>query len=153
MIKSYLFDSKYKNPATDWINTRYNVGYTSVITFGKEWSVGRSKRNTLGFNVKHALVGGQYDTPIDREASQAAKTEIRDETNPFSVRLGKFYKLDLGIKLKVNKNHRTSTFSLDLMNATNHQNIGGVSYDIYNDKMKEWTMMPFVPVFSYKLEF
>jgi hypothetical protein len=39
------------------------------------------------------------------------------------------------------------------MNATNQKNIGGLTYDIANDKMEEWTMMPFVPVLSYKVEF
>ena len=35
----------------------------------------------------------------------------------------------------------------------NNRNIGGITYDIQNDKMNEWTMMPFVPVLAYKVEF
>lgn len=153
IVTGSVFDSKYKTPSLDWTNTRFNSGFTSVITVGKEWIIGKSRRNTLGFNLKNAWVGGQFDTPIDRLASQAQQKEVRDELNPFSVRLKDFYKLDVGIKFKRNKNKMTSTLSLDLMNATNNRNIGGLTYNIANDKMEEWTMMPFVPVLSYKVEF
>ncbi len=153
IVTGSVFDSKYKTPSLGWTNTRFNSGFTSVITIGKEWVVGKTGRNTLGFNLKNAWVGGQYDTPIDRAASKAQQKEVRDETQPFSVRLKDFYKLDVGIKYKRNKNKFTSTLSLDLMNATNNENIGGLTYDIANDKLNEWTMMPFVPVLAYKVEF
>jgi hypothetical protein len=153
LMTGSLFDSKYKTPSLDWTNTRFNSGFTSVVTVGKEWIVGKSGRNILGFNLKNAWVGGQYDTPIDRASSQTQQKEVRDESNPFSVKLKDFYKLDVGIKYKRNKNKYTSTLSLDLMNATNNKNIGGLTYDIANDKLEEWTMMPFVPVLSYKVEF
>jgi hypothetical protein len=153
IVTGSVFDSKYKTPNLDWTNTRFNSRFTSVVTIGKEWVVGKSGRNTFGVNIKNAYVGGQYDTPIDRLASQAQQKEVRDEANPFSVKLRDFYKLDIGVKYKTNKNKMTSTLSLDLMNATNNRNIGGLTYDIANDKMQEWAMMPFVPVLSYKVEF
>jgi len=153
IITGSLFDAKYKTPTTEWVNTRYNSRYTSVVTIGKEWVIGKTKRNTLGFNIKNAVVGGQWDTPIDRTASQLVKEEVRDEERPFSVQLRDYYKLDLGVKYKRNKKKFTSTLSLDIMNATNNKNVGGVSYDIQNDKLNEWTMMPFVPVLAYKIEF
>lgn len=153
LVTGSVFDSKYKTPTSDWINARFNVGYTSVISFGKEWNVGRSKQNVLGLNIKNAIVGGQWDTPIDRQASQAQKVIVRDESRPFSQRLSAFYKLDVGLRYKVNKKRLTSTLALDLMNATNHKNVGGLTYDIHNDKETEWATMPFVPVLSYKLEF
>jgi hypothetical protein len=153
VLTGSVFDSKYKTPTLDWTNTRFNSQFTSVVTIGKEWIVGKSRKNTLGFNLKNTWVGGQFDTPIDRQASQLQKKEIRDETKPFSVRLSDFYKLDVGVRYKRNKNKYTSTLALDLMNATNNRNIGGLTYDITNDKMEEWTMMPFVPVLSYKVEF
>ena len=153
IVTASVFDAKYKTPTTEWLNTRYNAQYSSVVTIGKEWVVGKSKRNTLGFNIKNAIVGGQWDTPIDRAASQLAKEEIRDESKPFSVQLRDYYKLDVSVKYKRNKKKFTSTLSLDLMNATNSRNVGGITYDIQNDKMNEWTMMPFVPVLAYKVEF
>jgi hypothetical protein len=154
ILTASVFDSKYKTPnLSRWNNTRYNVRYSSIWTIGKEWLVGKNKRNTLGVNVKNAWIGGQWDTPVDRAASQLEKKEVRDEANPFSVKLKDFQKLDVGIRYKRNKNKYTSTLSLDLMNATNHKNVGGITYDIQNDRLKEWTMMPFVPVMSYKVEF
>nr|HMP30753.1 hypothetical protein [Saprospiraceae bacterium] len=153
ILTGSLFDAKYKTPGSDWINTRYNARHTSIATIGKEWVVGKRKQNRLGINIKNAWVGGQWDTPIDREASRIRKEEVRDEDHPFSVRLNDFYKLDVGVKYKRNKEKFTSTLSLDLMNATNSKNVGGVTYDVKNDKITEWHMMPFVPVLSYKIEF
>ena len=153
ILTGSVFDSKYKTPALVWTNTRFNAGHTFTATFGKEWNLGKKKQNILGVNIKNVWAGGQWDTPIDRTASRQNKKEIRDEANPFSVRLNDFYKLDVGIKYKRNKSKFTSTLSLDFMNATNHKNIGGVTYDVYNDKINEWTMMPFVPVLSYKIDF
>ncbi len=153
ILTGSIFDSKYKTPSLDWTNTRYNAGRSLVATVGKEWVVGKKKRNIFGVNLKNAWVGGQWDTPIDRAASRIEKKLIRDETNPFSVQLKDFYKLDVGVKYKRNKNNFTSTLSLDLMNATNSRNVGGITYDVNNDKITEWTMMPFVPILSYKVEF
>ncbi|MFZ1750665.1 MAG: hypothetical protein WAU01_10750, partial [Saprospiraceae bacterium] len=137
----------------EWINTRYNTGIAAVATLGKEWMVGKCKRNSIGINVKNVWIGGQWDTPIDRVNSQIERKEVRDEDHPFSVRLKDFYKLDFGIKFKRNKSKYTSTLSLDLMNASNYENIGGLTYDVQNDKIESWTMMPLVPIISYKVEF
>lgn len=153
ILTGSIFDSKYKTPTSAWTNTRYNAGHTAITTIGKEWVVGRKKRNVVGINIKNAWVGGQWDTPIDREASRLQKKEVRDESKPFSMKFDDFYKLDVGVKYKRNKTNFTSTLSLDLMNATNSKNTGGVTYDVHNDKITEWNMMPFVPVLSYKVEF
>jgi hypothetical protein len=153
ILTGSIFDSKYKTPTSAWTNTRYNAGHSAISTIGKEWVVGRKKRNTFGINIKNAWVGGQWDTPIDREASRLQQKEVRDESKPFSVKFDDFYKLDVGVKYKRNKTNFTSTLSLDLMNATNSKNTGGVTYDVHNDKITEWNMMPFVPVLSYKVEF
>ncbi len=153
IVTASIFDSKYKTPSGSWLNTRYNTGYTAVVTLGKEWQTGQNKQNTLGINLKSIFAGGQWETPIDRVASQETKSEVRDEEHPFSIQLNHFYKLDIGIKYKRNKSRHTTTWSLDLMNATNHTNIGGITYDVQHDKTEEWTMMPFIPVFSYKVEF
>jgi hypothetical protein len=153
ILTGSIFDSKYKTPTSAWTNTRYNAGHSAISTIGKEWVVGRKKRNIIGINIKNAWVGGQWDTPIDREASRLQQKEIRDESKPFSVKFDDFYKLDVGVKYKRNKANFTSTLSLDLMNATNSKNTGGVTYDVHNDKITEWNMMPFVPVLSYKVEF
>lgn len=153
LLTASLFDSKYKTPTTDWLNTRYNTKFAHSLSLGKEWNIGKSNKKVFGVNLKSTVAGGQFDTPIDRAASQLAKKEIRDNSRPFSQQLSPFYKLDLGVRYKINKSRVTSSFSLDLMNATNHKNVGGLTYHIYNDKITEWATMPLVPVFSYKLQF
>lgn len=153
IVSGSLSDSKFKTPAMNWTNTRFNTQNALLLTMGKEWKVGKEKRNVLGINIKNVWVGGQWDTPIDSEASKLAGKEIRKENEAFSIKLKDFYKLDLGFKYKINKSNRTATWSLDFMNATNNENIGGVYYDVFHNEVRKWTMMPLVPVLSYKLDF
>lgn len=153
ILSTSLSDSKFKTPAMKWTNTRFNTQHAVLITLGKEWKVGKDKRNVLGINVKNVWVGGQWDTPVDFEASKAAGKEVRIENEAFTIKLKDFYKLDIGFRYKINKANRTATWSLDFMNATNHENIGGVYYDVFHNEIRKWTMMPLVPVLSYKLEF
>ena len=54
------------------------------------------KRNVLGINLKNVWVGGQWDTPVDREASQSEGKEIRKTNEAFTLKLRDFYKLDVG---------------------------------------------------------
>lgn len=154
ILSGSVSDAKFKTPATSaWTNTRFNTQHSILLTLGKEWKVGKEKRNVLGINLKNVWVGGQWDTPVDREASQSEGKEIRKTNEAFTLKLRDFYKLDVGVKYKINKANRTATWSLDLMNATNHENIGGVYYDVNYNEIRSWTMMPLVPVLSYKLDF
>ena len=154
IVSASLSDAKYKTPTqSQWTNTRFNTRHSVLLTLGKEWKVGKSKRNIMGINVKNAWVGGQWDTPVDEKASQMEGKEVRKNDQAFSIKLRDFYKLDLGVKYRINKASRTATWSLDIMNATNHKNVGGVYYDVNYNETRSWTMMPMVPVLSYKLDF
>ncbi len=153
IISGSISESKFKTPTMSWTNTRFNTQNSLLLTLGKEWKVGKDSRNVLGVNIKNVWVGGQWDTPVDLQASRAAGKEVRLENEAFTIKLKDFYKLDVGFKYKINKANRTATWSLDFMNATNHENIGGVYYDVFHNEVRNWTMMPLVPVLSYKLDF
>lgn len=92
-----------------------------------------------------------FDTRGERLVEEGK--EVRKNDQAFSIKLRDFYKLDLGVKYRINKASRTATWSLDIMNATNHENVGGVYYDVNYNETRSWTMMPMVPVLSYKLDF
>jgi hypothetical protein len=47
----------------------------------------------------------------------------------------------------------TSTFALDVQNATNRKNVGGESFDLKTGKIKYWYQTSLLPILSYKLEF
>ena len=153
IITASLSDSKYQTKTSEWLNTRYNTRFASVVTLGKEWRMGKNKQNAFGFNIKSTLVGGQHYTPIDLAASIAQQEEVRDASKEFESKTPTYYKLDVGIKYKRNRKKFTSSLSLDLLNATNRKNVGGQDYDQGTQTIKEWYQAPLIPVLAYKLEF
>jgi glyceraldehyde-3-phosphate dehydrogenase/erythrose-4-phosphate dehydrogenase len=64
-----------------------------------------------------------------------------------------YYRFDLGFSYKINKQSATHSFSLDIQNVTNHQNLYFSWYD--NDKgvVKKVYQMGFFPLFNYRIEF
>jgi hypothetical protein len=49
---------------------------------GKEFKIGKEKRNAITFDMKMTTSGGQYYTPIDLDASRAAGEEVLFEDQP-----------------------------------------------------------------------
>ena len=65
-------NSKYRAADGNWYNTRFNGNYNVTALGGKEFRVGKKKRNTIGLNGKFVYSGGNRYTPIDFAASQQA---------------------------------------------------------------------------------
>lgn len=154
LLSGSIFQSEYKAMDGKWHNTRFNSGRTCTFTGGKEWKVGKSdKHKTLGVNLRLIYTGGLYATPIDLAASVDAGTAVYDETRPFSEKAPDYMRADLKISLKKNKVKTNSTLSLDIQNVMNRQNIGGRYFNAEKGLIETWTMVPLIPVLSYKIEF
>ncbi|MBL7930304.1 MAG: TonB-dependent receptor [Bacteroidia bacterium] len=153
IVSLSLYDSKYKAPNGNWYNTRYNTNSALSITAGKEWILKGSKNRVLGVNIKSIYVGGLRNTPIDLPASIAAGETKYQEDKTFELQNPDYYRLDLRISIKRNYTHVTSTFAIDLQNATNRKNVGGQYFDAKTAEIKYWYQLPMLPLLSYRLEF
>jgi len=71
----------------------------------------------------------------------------------FEVQLPDYFRVDFRVSLKRNRARTTSTLALDLMNATNHENLGGQYFDPFTGKIKSWYQLGLLPVISYRIEF
>jgi hypothetical protein len=154
LLSASLFESEYKAMDGVWRDTRFNIGHSVTFTGGKEWNVGASEKNrTLGVNIRLIYTGGQRRTPIDIDRSIAEGREIEVESLAYTLQMRDYFRTDLRIALKRNRAKSTSTLSLDLQNATNHNNAGGYYFDLKTQSIKEWKMVPLIPIISYKIEF
>lgn len=151
LLSASLYDSKYKALDNVLRNTRFNGNFAIGFTGGKEYRW--EKNRVFGLNVKTTYSGGYRDTPIDIDQSVALGETRYIESLAFSERLPHYFRTDFRISLKRNRPKSTSTLSLDIMNATNHQNQGGQYFDAQSGEIKKWYQMPLVPVFSYRIEF
>jgi len=154
LFSGSLYDSKYKAANGQWYNTRFNTNYALSFTAGKEWTLSAKRKNRIiGFNIKSIFVGGFRYTPIDLPASVAAGEQKLNDSQTFAKQNPDYYRLDVRISVKRNFKHLTSTFALDVQNATNRKNVGGQYFDANTGEVKYWYQTPLLPLLSYRLEF
>jgi hypothetical protein len=154
LISTSLFQSKYKGSDGIERNTRWNSNYNFVVTGGKEFVLSKESDHTLlGFNMKVIYTGGFRTTPIDLSASMAAGETVLENENAFSDQNPSYFRLDAGVSLKLNRRKLTSTFLLDIQNATNNQNVFGQYFEPAQNKIVTYYSTPFIPVLSYRVEF
>lgn len=154
LLSGSLYESKYKAPSGQWFNTRYNTNYALTFTAGKEWELSeKRKRKVLGINTKLVYVGGFRNTPIDIEASRKKEETVYINERAFSHKSSDYMRMDIRFSIKRNYAKTTTTLSLDLQNATNHQNVGGQYFDKNSQTIKNWYQAGLIPVLAYKIEF
>lgn len=152
LLSTSLYQSQYRGEGGTWYNTMFNTSFATTFTAGKEWNL-KNKNKVIGINTKVTYVGGLRYTPIDLEASNKAGEVMYDNSKPFSVQNPNYFRMDIRFSLKRNYAKHTNTLSLDLQNATNHQNVGGQYYDENAKSSKYWYQLGILPVLAYRIEF
>jgi hypothetical protein len=150
-----LFDSKYKGSDNIERNTSFNYGYVWNVLGGKEWKLGKDKRNAFTVDGRFSTVGGRYATPVDLAASQLAGREILDERRYNSERLDAYLRLDMkfGYRLNSKKRKLSQTFYLDLQNVTNRENIFLRRYNAQRGGIGNVYQLGFFPDLLYRVQF
>ena len=131
-------------------NTAYNLGKTMNFTIGKEWKVGS---NALAINFKALLMGGMSKTPINIPESIAKDGTVFNYDQVYSLNNPDYFRLDSRISYTINKGKTTRTWSLDLQNTTNRQNVGGNYFNTDTGKEVFWYQAPLLPILAYKFQF
>ena len=154
LLSSSWYNSEYRGSDGIWRNTRFNGNYANTFTAGKEWSWNTSRKNrSIAVNMKLVQTGGLRDTPIDLAASVAAGRTIYDESRAFELSDPDYFRLDLGARLKRNYAHLTTTFGIDIQNATNRQNVLNKYFDSVTREVKYNRQAGLIPVIFYRVEF
>jgi hypothetical protein len=154
LITASLYESKYTGSDGVEHNTAFNGRYVYNVLAGKEWKVGKEKRNSLSIDIKFTNAGGRAYTPIDLEASNLAGREVLS-TDAYSSYYSNYYRLDFkaGFTLNSSKRKIAQTFSLDLQNVTDHDNVFSQSYDRQSQSISTTYQLGFFPNVVYKIQF
>ena len=121
---------------------------------GKEFKVGKNKKNIFGINGKFLLSGGVRQTPIDFEASRNMGYHVVQIDKLFGERISTYYRFDLGISYRINSNKKRShTILFDVQNVTNRQNIFERFYIPQINDYDYTYQTGIFPVFNYRVEF
>ncbi|MCE3280873.1 MAG: TonB-dependent receptor [Bacteroidetes bacterium] len=153
MITASVFESKYK--AADGIvrNTSYNTNYVSNIVLGKEFWIGKKKRNIINTNIRANWTGGKPYTPIDLEKSKFYGYEVLYTKEPYSAKTPDYFRIDLQIGYVRNHLKYNSELRLDIQNLTNRKNVFQIYYDAPSRQIKQTYQLGLIPALSYRIEF
>ncbi|MEM6769734.1 MAG: TonB-dependent receptor [Bacteroidota bacterium] len=148
-----LFRSRYV--AADGVErpTRFAADFVQTFLYGKEWTIGKAKVNTLGLNLRLNWSGNNREAPIDLEASREAGFTIRDWDRNFEFSLPNYFRLDTGIRFRKNHPKRSWVLSLNIQNITNRTNTFTMVYRSRVDAVVPLGQIGLIPILNYRLEF
>lgn len=154
LFTSSIYSSKYVGSDGIERNSAFNGKYVFNILAGKEWKVGAQKRNKFSADIKFTNAGGRAYTPIDLTASNATGRE-QLSTDAYSSNYDNYYRLDVKVGFVLNSSKRklSQSFSLDLQNVTDHDNVFSMSYDNRRQSLNTTYQLGFFPNVIYKLQF
>jgi len=151
-----LFDSRYEGSDGTERSTAFNNQYVTNALFGKEWPVGKDKRNVLTFDTKVTYSGGRPFTPIDLEATRANDgREVLQEELAFSQTYADYFRWDVkfGFRLNGKESKVSHQFFVDLQNVTNRENIFVERYNPVTDEINDVNQIGFFPDVMYRIQF
>jgi len=157
MLTATLFKSEYRDAQGEWHYSRHDRGYITNILGGKEWMVGRSRRNVLGVNGRLTLMGGDRYTPIPEgitfeDVAKRADKSIpeADGLDPYSAQMGMNVGYAFSVKYTINKKHTSHHFILEYLQMRTFQ---GQTFDLSTHEIVDkYTSLTF-PNIAYRVEF
>ncbi len=156
LITGTIYNSTYKGSDNVVHNTAFNGKYVYNVLIGKEFKIGKEKRNTITLDIKMTQAGGRYYTPVDLKASQAAKQEVlKGDEYAFTQRNPDFFRLDVKTGFTINSKKRKMSQSLffDVQNVTNNKNVFAQRYNPLTNNINTAYQIGFFPNFVYRVQF
>jgi hypothetical protein len=156
LLTTSVFDSRYTGSDGVERNTGFANDYVFNALFGKEWGIGKDKRNALTFDTKFTTSGGRPFSPIDLEATRAnLGREVYVDDQAYSKRYDAYLRLDVKFGVRINgKGGKVShQFFMDLQNVTDRENIFVERYNRVTDRINPVYQNGFFPDFMYRVQF
>ena len=147
------FESRYT--AMDGVlrNSRFNLGVVSNVMVGKEWKLGgEGTDKVLTTSLRYNVMGGQWYTPIDLEASIATGDRV-DSSDLMSAKNDPVHKLDAMIAYRVGRAKVSHEIKMDVQNVLSAETTAYRRYDQRTEKIVPVSQMKMLPLLQYTLRF
>lgn len=128
-----LYKSNYKGSDGVERSTAFDAGYVVNALAGKEFELWKSRadvrksKNTVGFDIKYTLSGGQRYTPgtVVADPATGGKTYLLkyDFDKAYSLQYKDYQRFDLKITWRRNGKRITQEWAIDIQNLFDQQNI------------------------------
>lgn len=144
-VNATLFDATATDAFNAQFNARWNTGFIGNLVVGKEFEKQKDRlKRTWGVNVRANGMGGQrYPAPGSQYASGAA----------WSDQYASYYRIDLRMYVKREREGRSGMWALDLQNVTNAQNEAYRYFDTRKNEVVTKYQLGLIPNLSYRIEF
>lgn len=156
MFTATLFKSEYRDAQGLWHNTRNDRGFITNILGGKEWMVGRDRKNVFGLNGRLTLMGGDRYSPIDENAtfddvySRPDKSIPTVSDKPYTEQLGINPGFAFSLKYTINRQNASHHFIIEYLKMSS---FNGQTYTLKDHKVKDhYTSLTF-PNIAYRYDF
>ncbi|WP_024479782.1 TonB-dependent receptor [Cellulophaga baltica] len=153
LVSASIFNSKYRTDTNKWYNTRFNKNYLITALAGKEFRLGKNKKNSLGINIRVSIQGGNRYSLIDNQASFLQQDVEYNETNPFTQQAETVFLTDFTVNYEWNKRKTTQRLSLKVLNATNFEEFQGHRFNLQTNQVDKFKEGIIIPNISYKISF
>lgn len=153
MTTASLSDTRYKALDGVWRNSRFNMGIVANALAGKEWKlgpVGKDRVVTTGF--RYSILGGQYGTPIDLQASIIEGEEVAGGP-VWSKKGDPIHKLDLVVSYRVGRPRVSHEFKVDVQNVLNGKTNVTQYFNGQDGRIEGNSQLAILPVVQYMLRF
>ena len=157
MLTATLFKSEYRDAQGQWHHSRHDRRYITNILGGKEWMVGKAKKNVFGINGRLTMMGGDRYTPIPEGITfedvikRPDKSIPEDEgMDPFTKQKGMNVGYAFSVKYTINKRRTAHHFILEYLQMKTFQ---GQTFDLRTHEIVDkFTSLTF-PNIAYRVEF
>lgn len=155
LLTTSIFESKYEGSDGIERNSPFNNGYVANLLAGKEWKIGKAKKNTFFMDTRFTVAGGRYETPVDLQASQNAGFEVLRDDLAFSEQIDDYLRWDVkfGFQFNSKTKKRSHRFYIDLQNVTNNANVFDRRYNRLTNQVNQVDQIGFFPDVGYRFEF
>jgi hypothetical protein len=152
LFTTSLFESKYKGSDGVERNTPFNTKYVVNALAGREFRLG-NRGNVFTLSLKLTTAGGRYTTPIDYEASQAARVAVYRHEQAYSQQQAAYVRADVKLGYKINRARLTHELALDVQNVTNRDNVLRQAYNPRTNRIGTAYQQGLLPIASYRVTF
>ena len=157
MLTATVFKSEYRDAQGQWHHSRHDRGYITNILGGKEWMIGKARKNVFGVNGRLTLMGGDRYTPIPESITYEDVAKRSDKSvpeadgqDPFCDQMKTTVGYAFSVKYTINRRHTSHHFILEYLQMKTFQ---GQTFDIRSHEIVDkFTSLTF-PNIAYRVEF
>ena len=153
MFTGSLYNARYRAADGTWRNTRFNRNFLLNGLAGKEWMVGKTKRNMWSLNLKLTFMGGDRFSPVDYENSILNQDVVFDETKAYSSRLSPILVGHFTVSYRINRRKLSHEFAFKMLNCTGYAEYFNHAFNYKTQKVDIIRDGIAMPNIYYKIEF